>query len=300
MKMAHPNIKLGRAGRSGPCRAFLGFSIALLVTSAGSVAWGGMRSEGPEGAGGLTAPMEPAQAAGSQAGGGPRVVAGQPRRGKTVEPPSVFHQEIDALGQRAKSAGKERTVMTGDYIGSQGARINNVQIIHQAPGLVEARGIHPEGPPLKFNGKRVVAPLSKEDEGMLESLTADTAEALLDASRSGAALRVLGYDFRSSQEKPGEPGPHYDAYQVVLESKTNPEGKKGIKTFWFDSKTHLLARTTYIDGRSRVETKFSNWTTVEGSKYPGQIERYEEGRLIFAFRAASIAGGPKADPASFQ
>ena len=59
------------------------------------------------------------------------------------------------------------------------------------------------------------------------------------------------------------------------------------KRFYFDSDTGLLLHTRYQDGVG-VETRFSNWTAVDGSMYPFRIERYENDVPVFSFAAMTI------------
>jgi hypothetical protein len=195
--------------------------------------------------------------------------------------------------------GRERIVMAGEFVDGAGSR-SRVEITHQLPDLLEARGVFPEKALLKFNGERVPLPLSPSEEGFLESFTADTAENLIEAERSGTAIRALGLNFVSDTETPDHPEPRFDIYQVTLSTKTRPGGEKRAKLYWFDSKTHLLLRTTYTDGPIQVETRFSRWGTIDGSRYPGRVERYEDGRSIFSFVVNAISAGPKADTASFR
>ena len=70
------------------------------------------------------------------------------------------------------------------------------------------------------------------------------------------------------------------------------------KRFFFDSSTGLLLRTLYTDGVA-VETRFSNWTATDGSLYPSQIERYENGVRIFSFTASTITADAAAATDTF-
>jgi hypothetical protein len=211
----------------------------------------------------------------------------------------MFKAQTDALGDRMKTAGKERTVLSGEFTDDRGSK-STVQVAHQTPGLVIARGIRPDGQPLKFDGRPPALPLAKAEERFIESFTADTAEALLDAERNGLAVRSLGFGFKSKTETPDHPEPRFDIYQVTLTSKTRTEARKVTKLFWFDSATHLLAQTTYKDGESKIQTRFLDWGTADGSKYPSRVERYEDGNAVFAFKATAVAAGQKVDESAFR
>jgi hypothetical protein len=211
----------------------------------------------------------------------------------------MFKAQRDALGERAKSPGRERAVYSGDLADDRG-NIAAVQIALQQPGLAAAQGLRPEGAVLKFDGRRPAVAFPKAEEAFLESFTADTVEALLDAERNGTAIRSLGFNFKSKTETPGHPEPRYDIYQATLTSKTKTDTPKVTKLFWFDTATHLLMRTTYQDGETKVETKFSDWGTSDGSKHPSRVERFENGNRVFAFTAKSVTAGPKVDEAGFR
>ena len=85
-----------------------------------------------------------------------------------------------------------------------------------------------------------------------------------------------------------------------MAKKTRTDAAKVTRLYWFDSDTHLLMRTTYQDGPTRVETRFVSWGTAEGSKYPTRIERYEGGNLVFAFDSHGVTAGPKLDITAFR
>ena len=75
------------------------------------------------------------------------------------------------------------------------------------------------------------------------------------------------------------------------------------KRYYFNSDTGLLHSTRYNDqtaGSIRVHTVFSNWQVVDGSAYPGRIERYEAGTLRFMFVVAGVANGPRQAPEAFH
>jgi hypothetical protein len=167
------------------------------------------------------------------------------------------------------------------------------------PGLVVLDGFR-SGAPVKFDGKQVVLPMSREDEGLVESFTSDTTEGMLAAARAGAAVRLLGTDFGPRDETPGIAQPHYDIYDVPITLKIIPAAPERIKRYYFDSKSKLLARTAYTVNDVRVETRFGEWRKIDGSMYPGRVERYEGGQLVFSFIIAKVAAGPQEDGAAFK
>jgi hypothetical protein len=206
---------------------------------------------------------------------------------------SMFKTQVDTLGDRFKKPGKERATLTGQFADYTGDKVA-AEIIHQYPNAIHARGV--ERTPTIFDGQRIARSPSKMENAVLESFLTDTIEALLNAERSGKAIRFLGADFKSADETPDNPQPHYDIYQVSIPPWLTGETK--TKQFWFDTTSHLLMRTTYKDGSTRIETRFSDWAMVDGARYPRRVERYEDDRLIFSFTATGISASPWKDPSS--
>ena len=133
--------------------------------------------------------------------------------------------------------------MSGDLTDGNGNR-SSIEIVHQLPDLLHVRGIRSDNAPLQFDGGRIVLPLARPEEAFLQSFAEDTAEALLDAERSGAAIRLLGFNFISDSETPERPEVRFDIYQMTSATKTHPGGIKRTKLYWFEAKTNLLLRTT--------------------------------------------------------
>jgi hypothetical protein len=228
------------------------------------------------------------------------MVSDRPDAGLLKTGMTMFKLHAQALGPRALTSGKERTVLSAQLTDDKGGQ-STVQITQQVPGLIDVRGVREGGTPLKFDGKRVLVPFTKAEERFLESVAADTVEALISAERNGIAIRFLGFNFKSQTEKPDRPEPRYDIYQVTMNSNLRPDGEKRTKLYWFDTDTHLLMRTTYNDAYDgEIETRFLNWGTSEGSRYPGRIERYEAGRQVLSLVVTGLSGGPKVEPAEFR
>ncbi|HEX4999921.1 MAG TPA: hypothetical protein VFY29_17000 [Terriglobia bacterium] len=204
----------------------------------------------------------------------------------------------DALGERMRVPGRERTTLTGqvtDRYGRQAA----ARVTLQTPGLVSLRGFN-AGAELKFDGNPVVLPMSREDAALVETFTADLPEGLFAAVQAGGALRLLGVDFAPESETADHKEPHYDIYTLTYPVNTSPDRPVRIKRFFFDTETGLLARTTYIVDETPVETRFSDWRRIDGSMYPSQVERYENGERVFVFNITGVTAGAAADPALFR
>lgn len=218
--------------------------------------------------------------------------------------PSEVRGQIAALGERARVAGREQSLYSGEFVDAAGNR-SAARLVHQAPGLVRLHGFTGAGSVLSFDGANASAALTRNREVLLETFILDMPEGMLSSLQQGASVRLLGRRFGPDPRKaPNYAGPRYDIYEVMAHVRTRANPVARIKRYYFDSKTGLLARVRYSDATVspavNVETRFSGWTNVAGSAYPGGIERYENGRLVFSFNTATVSSGPRQEPETFR
>jgi len=220
--------------------------------------------------------------------------------------PSSVRRHVDRLGERVRSPGRERVILTGELTDASGARFA-ARVIHQLPVLVRVQGFRPGGIELAFDGSRPgsTGALTTADEDVMESLAADSVEGFLETLRLGGALRLLGRRFRPDPRRfPGYTGPSFDIYELSVAVRARRNRPARTKRYYFDWRTGLLHGARYTDFSQtpvlRVETRFSGWMDVDRSAYPGRIERYENGRLVFSFVATAISAGPRGSPSDFR
>ncbi|MBI4471610.1 MAG: hypothetical protein HY646_03010 [Acidobacteria bacterium] len=216
--------------------------------------------------------------------------------------PSEVRQPIAALGERVQRTGKEVTTWTGEFTDANGTR-STVELIHQLPGLVRLQAANSRVLVFDGNSRRGSGGFVTNDEDLLESIVLDSAEGMLWSLQEGGSMRLLGLRFGPDPKRlPDYNGPRYDIYEITGETHTRQDRLRRTKRYYFDSNTGLLVRTRYRDSRRSVdvETRFSRWATVDGSAYPGSIERYEAGRLVFAFHATNVSHSPKRDVNVFR
>jgi hypothetical protein len=150
---------------------------------------------------------------------------------------------------------------------------------------------------LSFDGERATGVISNSDEAALEVFTMDLPEGMFASLRSGAALQHLGNRFGPDLRlNPNYTGPRLDIFHVTARSPISHDPELRTKFFYFDSATGYLQRTLYGDS----ETRFSDWGIIDGSAYPGRVDHYENGQLVFSFTAAKILASHAADPAQFR
>lgn len=219
--------------------------------------------------------------------------------------PSAFLPMVDALGNRARGNGKHHIAYEGEFFNALTGARSPAQVAFQVPGLLKLSGFKQGRAAVSFDGERLAGALGRDDEALVETFLADSTEGAVAALASGAAVQFLGGRFAPDPRKtPNYTGPRYDIYEVTGTVASRSDNLVRIKRYYFDSDTGLLQSTRYFDTTVspsvRVETRFSGWRNVDGASYPGRIERYEDGRLIFSFTTAAVSAGPPEDPRKFR
>ena len=214
--------------------------------------------------------------------------------------PSALQYQVQALGTRIRTAGKEETALDAQFVNDVGNK-KSIHIVCQISGLVRIEGIHDKRA-VTFDGEFTHGVADRTDESLLDSFVLDTPEGMLYSLRQGASMVLLGHDFQADfQAATGFKGPRYDVYLVTAPDRIRRAGALQARRFYFDSATGLLASTRYSDSAGvNVETRFLNWEHVDGSAYPITLERYENGRLTFSIAVTTVTGQPQHDIASFQ
>jgi hypothetical protein len=201
-----------------------------------------------------------------------------------------------ALGDRARAPGKERIVLAGQLSDDRGAPIK-ARVILQLPDLVRLEGFRAGNLAISFDGEARARGATQADESLLETFAMDTAEGMLRSIQAGAYAEIAGLSVADS-----ETGRPYDIYEVISPVRTTADQRLRSKHYFFDSQTGYLAFTRYSDGplHANVEVRFSEWRVVEGSAYPGRIDRLDNGRPTFSFIVSQVSAGPRSEPAEFR
>lgn len=203
--------------------------------------------------------------------------------------PGPLDSHAAALGDRVRTPGKEKTVLSGQFLDENGKRLP-VRMTLQLPGLLRIEGLKPD---------------SRTEQALLETFTLDTAEGMLAAIKDGAAVHIIGRRVGPDPSKRQEANTAaHDVYEVSGPVRVGTAERDRLKRYYFDSETGLLTSTHYVDESvsppMTVETRFSEWRRIEGSAYPGRIERFENGHPAFSLSVNTIAASPRQDPASFR
>jgi hypothetical protein len=205
-------------------------------------------------------------------------------------------QQLQVLGSRMRTAGKEESVFQGQFVDATGQQ-KPLRVIHQISGLVRIESLS-DKTALSFDGDATQGIKDHDGESLLDTFVSDSPEGLIYAVRNGASMQLLGRGFVSDALRADPKAPRYDIYEVTTPDRTNKTSGLRARRYYFDSQTGLLASTRYTDRNGvTVETRFSAWGQVEDSAYPTRIERYENGHLSFAFAAGAVAARSKQDSA---
>jgi hypothetical protein len=219
--------------------------------------------------------------------------------------PSRVAGLVSVLGNRLYTPGNERVTLTGVYTDSTGA--NSAVLTTEIPGKVRLAigGATPKV--LLFNGTNTSVggmPAAGADQDVLESLQSDAVEGFF-FSFSASAGHLLGGLFRmDGGTNPNYAGPYYDLWELVENVAVRPGAPFQQKVYYFDSNVGQFGRCRYKIQRNGVvidvQTRYSQWTNSGGQLLPGRIERFEDGKSIFSFVAASAAVSAAASDGIFS
>ena len=218
--------------------------------------------------------------------------------------PDNHRSYLNALGNRSKKKGKEKTIYTGQLFDKAG-KAKSVRIIHQLPNLVRLEGFKLGNAHISFDGERPHGANSQKEESYLETFAMDMAEGMLTSMQLKTAMRFLGSGFGPDPRKvPNYSGPRYDIISILDSVRCRNERVSRLKTYYLNAGTGLLQSTRYKDKTVsppvKVETRFSVWGTIDGSAYPARIDRYENGEVEFTFIAEEITAEPSTDVENFR
>jgi len=210
--------------------------------------------------------------------------------------PSDLMLQVQGLGSRMRTAGKEETVFEGQFVNSAGEQ-KPLRVIHQISGAVRIESPEDKAES-SFDGEFSRGIRDHDGESLVDTFVSDSVEGMIYAVRSGGSMQLLGRGFVSDSKRSDPKAPRYDIYEVTTTDRTNKASGLRTRRFYFDSQTGLLASTRYMDRNGvAIETRFLNWGQADGSKYPSRIERYENGNLTFSFVAGSVTARSKQESA---
>lgn len=216
---------------------------------------------------------------------------------------------LAGYGDHFQAAGKERSVMNGQFVRAGGGPAA-ATVTKQLPDQVRLEGFSASGKPQTFAGygKSASGTANADDLDVLETFYADTPELFFLGRQQGVAYRMIGSHYRGDDGTAANyAGPWYDVYQLAV--PLDFRGQKGAvrwKTFAFDTSHGWLAAVNYQIPKNgstvNVKIEYSGWTATGGQASPGMVRRLEDGTEVWrlnvtgASYAPSVADGLFAAP----
>jgi hypothetical protein len=225
--------------------------------------------------------------------------------GPSTDPglPGELQPHVLVLGDRSRREDKARIQLQGQFADAAGI-VSDALVTLERSGRARLDGMRSDGEPILFDGdvaRSTSAGLTDRDQSLLDAFAVDSIEGLVARVSSGAGVRLLGRGFRPETDPPqSEYAPAFDIFEIGGPIRTRPGQPVRTGRYYFDSKSGLLSMTRHREGARRFETRFSNWGVVDGARYPGLVERYENGTLVFRFATQAIATGPVGDISTFR
>jgi hypothetical protein len=214
--------------------------------------------------------------------------------------PSAIQHQVQVLGTRMQSAGKEETVLDAQFLDDVGNK-KSIHVLHHTSGMVRIEGVH-DKTAVAFDGEFTHGVVDRTDEALMDTFVSDTPEGMFYSLRNGASIVLLGHDLQPDSRATSDVnGPRYDVYVVTAPDRIRGSHTLQARCFYFDSATGLLASTRYSDSAGvSVETRFLNWELIDGSAYPTTVERYENGRLTLSIISTKVTGQPQRNATTIQ
>jgi hypothetical protein len=208
---------------------------------------------------------------------------------------------LNALGNRLEKPGLERLALSGTWRVAGTAQPREFAATLEFPDRLRLTVAGPQNRVITFDGQQTNG--TADDLDLIETLAYDSAEHFFAAQMQGNAMRFLGARFRTDDgSTPDYDGPYFDIYKIADQIKASGE-ERAAKLYYFNSDTLLLERVTYDINRGgseiSVETKLSDWRPVDGQQVARRIERFENGKSVFALTIRSAALGRRADDGIF-
>jgi hypothetical protein len=216
--------------------------------------------------------------------------------------PAALEPYVIAVGRRIWRPGEERVVLDGQFADSSG--VSAARVTMQLPGLVRLDGVRDDGSAILFDGADARAggfALNQADQLVLDAFAVDSIEAAVGRVSHGAAFDLLGRDLTFGLEgaRAAAGGP-WDVAEITGPLDTEPGHPVETRRYYFNTHTRLLESVRHLAGGVWVETRFSGWAQLDGSLYPGKIERYRDGVLQFSFTTQSAGSGPSDETSIFR
>jgi hypothetical protein len=214
-------------------------------------------------------------------------------------------QNLRALGNRLEQPGQEQLALAGMWRVAGVTQPREFAATLEFPDRLRMTVNGPQSRIITFDGQQTKATsISAANElDLIETVVYDSAEHFFATQMQGKATHFLGARFRTDDGSTSDyDGPYFDIYKIADQIKASGE-ERAAKLYYFNSDTLLLERVTYVINRGgseiNVETKLSDWRTVDSQQVARRIERFENGKSVFVLMIRSAGLGGRADDGLF-
>jgi len=211
--------------------------------------------------------------------------------------PASMQERFRRIGLRLQKTENARVAYAGILQDSRGAR--PVEIVIQNPGSVRIAEGGVVGRVTSFDGNRVISSagaLTSDQEKLLETLMADSPEAVFQQLAAGEAFRRIGGGHKVAGTGTGDvPAESVDVYQLFPRGRVTKAVPAATPRFLaFDSSSQVLKYVSYRSaGGLAVTSFFENWKTTGGESHPGRIRRLENGVEVFRVEIQTLQVGTR-------
>ena len=137
--------------------------------------------------------------------------------------PSAIQHQVQALGTRMRTAGKEETVLDAQFVDDVGNK-KSIHVVHQISGLVRIEGVH-DKTAVTFDGEFTHGVADRTDESLLDTFVWIRPRGCFIPCERAHQCVLLGHDFQADfQAAPGFKGPRYDIYVVTAPDRIRRAG----------------------------------------------------------------------------
>jgi hypothetical protein len=211
-----------------------------------------------------------------------------------------------AAGTRFTVPGNERQVLTGSLTASSAgtpAVPVGVTVTTQTSGQVRIDYASGLGS-VVFTGTAITATsaaIGTADSSIMESFTQDSSDYFLFSRAAGLPVRRIGVFASLPDPVSSNPPSTCELVQMWIPASSTSNTLNRMKKYCFDATSHLLTAVLYVESSgTRVETRYTGWTTVNGQAVPGNITRRENGVVVFSLQVQSVTFVPFAADSTFS
>lgn len=232
----------------------------------------------------VAGPAQVATGAGSDGQGKPQEAAA-----KRNNFSSAIGRMASAAGDRFQKAGKERLYAVADLT-LRGHAAVRFTLVMEFPNRLR---LESGGAVTTFRPDRGRTKGESDDVADLaDTLLYDSLDGLLAAQTAGGASRFEGRGYRNAKT-----GEMFEVFTAFIPTTKDGGETSAARQFWFDQRTHLLAKVVTAAGDQVV---YAGWRQVNGNWFPTTITRFRGGDTVAQIALSEPAFDARKDDGLFQ